>query len=72
MHLDEIARVIRHDLDPVAGHPVAATPVPFKVRSVAGRVYELEPLGGPEYDGPACTGKGEAGKRKKIDRLRKP
>ena len=43
MHLDEIARVIGHDRDPVAGHPITSNPVAIEVLRMHRRVDDLEP-----------------------------
>lgn len=50
MHLEQVPGVVGNDLDPVANHTVASSPVPLEVRGVRGRVHVLEPLGDTEPD----------------------
>ena len=56
MHLDELSFPIGHDRDPVAGHPVGASPVPLQVLDMRGGVHELKPLRDPEQHRPAGAG----------------
>jgi hypothetical protein len=61
MHLNEIARVVGHDIDPVANHTVSAGAIPLEVLNMPRRVDGLEPLGDPEQLGPVGAGEEKEG-----------
>jgi len=53
--LNEIARVVGHDSEPVVDHTVSARAIPLQVLGVARGVHELRPLGDTGRMAPADT-----------------